>query len=188
MPDKNSEVFSDVGSNPITPIPVVDITNPTFQSERGKYFVGRTDDLTLIPGYNAWAAVMNPSGSDVNLFFNVFTLSNYTQNPYLAQIIFNATPPGSGTVSNHVSPGNTELSPLPIPRSQIQFAQGVTGFPQGGVGVLNRVISAFLTDKAEYDGRFIFPPSGSLVIFLTPLGTASVTANVAFGWWEKPCV
>ena len=188
MQDKDKQPQIDSSGNQITPIPVVDITNSTLQSIRGRYFVGRTDDLTLTPGYDAWAAIINPSDSNVNLWFNVFTLSNYTQNPYLAQIIFNSTPPGTGTVSSHVSPGNTALSPLPTPLSQILFAQGVAGFPQGEAGVLNRVISAFMTDKAEYDGRFIFPPGGSLVIFLTPLGTASVTANVAFGWWEEPCV
>jgi hypothetical protein len=49
------------------------------------------------------------------------------------------------------------------------------------------VVTAFETDKGEYDGSFIFPPGGSLAIFMSLLGTVPATANVAFGWWEEPC-
>ena len=105
----------------------------------------------------------------------------------MAQVSFNSIPPGTGIISNNVSPGDTALSPLPTPRVQIQFAQGITGSPQGGVNVFDRIIGGLTTEKAEFGGRFIFPPGGSFVMFLSPPRNESVTVKVAFAWWEDKC-
>ena len=60
-------------------------------------------------------------------------------------------------------PINLALCPLPSPRVKLQYA-------------------------TNEEGKFIFPPGGSFLIFLsnpeTP--TSSASGRVAFGWWEEP--
>ncbi len=165
---------------------VVDITNPTYQSLQGKYFTGQTGLLGDDPGFNSWAMLKNPENSGVNLFFDLLTLSNYSADPYVAYTYFNSIPSGTELVSVDVASGNTALSPLPIPKSQIKYSRRVSNSPEGGVIAFDRVVGGFFTEKSEFVGRFIFGPGGALIVYLIPLKPATALfSRVAFGWWEE---
>ncbi|HAG11184.1 MAG TPA: hypothetical protein DCK76_07365 [Desulfotomaculum sp.] len=62
-------------------------------------------------------------------FVNVYTVTNFSDTPFLAQIWFNTKPPGKGVVSDEVSPGNNTLTHLPVPEIKLQYVQSVRGFP-----------------------------------------------------------
>ena len=166
---------------------VVSIPNSLAKSVQGKYFAGQTESLTLSNTTNAWGALINPVDSGVNLFANVYTISNYSDSPFLAQIWFNATLPAASTPSTKVSPADTALVPAPFPEVSIQYGQGVSGVPDNGVNVFSRIVPPGATLASEEDGKFIFPPGGNWIIFLTSLDSVTTTfsAVVAFGWWEE---
>jgi hypothetical protein len=182
MPD-----FWDSFILPKKPLEVVNIPNPLSKSLQGKYFAGQTETLTFSNTTNAWGALINPIDSGVNLFANVYTITNFSDRPFLAQVWFNTNPPGTGTVSTKVSPANTALIPPPEPKVQIQFNENVSGVPVSGINVFDRIVPPGATLASEEDGKFIFPCGGNWVLFLTALGpvAASFSAIVAFGWWEE---
>lgn len=172
---------------PINPLEVVSIPNPLNKSLQGKYFAGQTELLTFSNTTNAWGALINPRNSGVDLFANVYTVTNLSENPFLVQIWFNPDPPGTGSVSSKVSPANTALVPPPVPKVQIQYNQNVSGIPLGGVNVFDRIVPPGSTLASEEDGKFIFPSGGKWVLFLTALSpvAASYSAIIAMGWWEE---
>lgn len=57
---------------------VVNIPNTLYKSLQGIYFIGQTPSLFISNTSNAWAALVNPMNSEKNLFFNVFTVSNFS--------------------------------------------------------------------------------------------------------------
>lgn len=48
-----------------------------------------------------------------------------------------------------------------------------------------RIVPTQSTLVSDEDGKFIFPPGGSFVIFLIPPNNEIIQAEVAFGWFEK---
>lgn len=181
MSDFLESIFS------LKPFEVVSIPNPLSKSLQGKYFAGQTESLTFSNTTNAWGALINPIGSGINLFANVYTITNLSDKPFLAQIWFNTNLPGTGTLSTKFSPANTALVPHPVPKVQVQLNQNVHGVPLGGVNVFDRIVPPGSTLASEEDGKFIFPPGGNWSLFLTAPGpeAASFSAIVAFGWWEE---
>ncbi|EYE88837.1 hypothetical protein Q428_05490 [Fervidicella metallireducens AeB] len=163
----------------------VNIPNSLYQSVEGRYFVGQTGFLNFGCCKNAWGALVNPSNSNVNIFVNVFTISNYSRLPFNAEIWLNSTLPDSGNSSNSVSPTNTTLNPAPCPRGKIVSAQIINGTPVNGVNVFNRIIPPETTIVSEEDGKFIIPPGGNFAIFLPSPAPENIIANIAFGWWEE---
>jgi len=128
---------------------------------------------------------MNPGKSDVNLFVNAFTITNHSDQPFEAEIWFNPIPPGKPMISRNVTPANTALSPLPKPKVKIAYADEVEGFPRKGVMAFRRIVSPQSTLASDEDGKFIFPPGGSFILFLVAPDYESIQAEVAFGWFEK---
>ena len=167
------------------PIKVVSIPNPLSKSIKGKYFVGQTEALVLGQDFNAWGGLINPPNSGVNLFINVYTVTNFSETPFLAQIWFNTTPPGIGVSSDKVSAGNTTISPLPMSKIKLQYVQSVSGFPNGGVNVLDRLVGPKGTLASEDEGKWIIPPGGNFIVFLVSPGVELIKALIAFGWWEE---
>ncbi|SDI08963.1 DUF6143 family protein [Desulfosporosinus hippei] len=182
MPDFIESIFL-----PKRPLEMVSIPNTLSKSLQGKYFIGQTESLTFSNTTNAWGALVNPNNSGVNLFANVYTISNFSDKPFLVQLWFNTDPPGIGAPSTKVSPANTALIPHPVPKVDVQFNQNVTGVPVGGINVFDRIVSPGATLVSEEDGKLIFPSGGNLVLFLTSPGSVPMTfsAIVAFGWWEE---
>lgn len=164
---------------------VVNIPNPLYQSLQGRYFVGQTETIRFGKEKNAWGGLITSSHSDVKLFVNAFTITNHSNQPFVAEIWFNPTLPGKPQISNKITPANTTLSPSPNPKVKIKFAELVKGVPNNGVNAFKRIVPPNSTLASDEDGKFIFSSGGSFVIFLVSPGNEIVDAEVAFGWFEK---
>lgn len=183
--------------NPYCPIPslyrpsldyTVSIPINLAKSLEGKYFVGYADNLSFGQGASAWARLYNPPNSGVNLFVTVWTVSDIAESTFRAQIWFNTIPPGTPQDSPLVTPANTALCPLPSPRIKLQYAVNVIGDPTGGIKAFVRRGQPETTLVDDEQGKFIFPPGGSFLIFLSNPETPELAAagRIAFGWWEEP--
>lgn len=176
---------------------VVSIPITLFESSQGEYFVGQSELLVFGQGNNAWAGLINPPNSGVNLHVNVFTITNLSEVPFTAHIWFNPTLPVkpycsgddciNAIVSNKVSNTNFTLHPLPKSKIELQFVQNFNGSFSGGVNVFNRIVPPETTLVEEEDGKFIFPPKKSFAILLESTGSQLLEARIAYGWWEKNC-
>lgn len=170
------------------PIPqVASMPYALYLSLQGKYFVGYADELEFGNGRNAWAGLINPNYSGVNLHVYVWTVTNIGESPIRAQIWFNSDLPGHPTVSELVTPANTALCPLPKPRIRLLKASNVIDEPEDGVKAFVRRALPEVTIADEEVGKFIFPPGGSFAIFLSNPETPheAGAGRVAFGWWEE---
>lgn len=167
------------------PNKVITIPNSVYESYRGRYFVGQSEFLIFGAGTNAWAALLNPIDSGINLFVNVFTMSNFSNESLAVEMWLNTMPPGSGTASTKISPTDTALFPLPEPKVQLEYAQNATGFPSQGINVYGRIAPPQNTIVGEEDGKFVIPPGGNYLVFLSSSGKDFVKAKITFGWWEE---
>ncbi len=166
----------------------VNVPISLMKSIEGKYFVGTAPNLRFGNATNAWARLYNPPNSGVNLFVNTWTVSDIFTTPYSVQIWFNSTPPGFIQFSESVTPSNLTIIPQPQSHIQLQYAISVSGLPSGGIKAYGRYGLAGTTINSEEEGKFIFPPGGSYLIFLSnpERPTLLATGNIAFGWWEEP--
>lgn len=158
-----------------------------YKSLEGLYFVGYADNLTFGKGTSAWAALYNPPDSGVLLYVNVWTIQDISEAPFRAQIWFNATPPGESIISSLVTPSNTAIYPPPRSRVKILQASAVRGSPTGGVKAFVRRGQPEMTMVSEEEGKFIFPPGGIFLVFISTPEKPEVEASgrIAFGWWEE---
>lgn len=158
------------------------------KSLEGKYFVGYADQLAFGNGTSAWAKLYNPSNSGVNLHVTVWTVSDISESPFRAQIWFNTVPPGTPRESVLVTPANMALCSLPRPKINLQYASNVMGDPKGGIKAFVRRGQPETTLVDDEQGKFIFPPCGSFLIFLSNPESPELAASgrIAFGWWEEP--
>ena len=171
--------------NPITQI--ASMPYSLYLSLQGKYFLGSTGKLSFGNDNNAWAGLLNPIDSRVNLHLYFWEVSNIGPSPVRARIYFNSSPPGQRTIVNTVFQGNTTLCPPPKPRIKLYQASDVADEPKGGVKVFVRRALPEVTVGDEEVGKFIFPPGGSFVIFLSNPETPDepASATVGFSWWEE---
>lgn len=181
--------------SPITP----SINKPSMEYEvsvpinlakslEGKYFVGYADNLIFGNDRSAWARLYNPVNSGVNLHVTVWTVTDISEGPFRAQIWFNTNPPGTPQESSLVTPSNLAICPPPYPRIRLQYASNVEGNPTGGIKAFVRRGQSETTLVDDEQGKFIFPPGGSFLIFLSNPETPEIEAagRIAFGWWEEP--
>jgi len=162
---------------------VVTIANSLDKSLKGTYFVGQTPTLTLNNNI-AYGALFNPPNSRVDLFVNVFTITNFSNIPLIGEIWINSTPPPPWNESALVTTTNTELSPTPI--SKVKLIYRMNSAPiTNGVNAFDRVIPGLTTIVAEEDGKYIVPSNKFFIISLTPTAPGPVNAAIAFGYWTK---
>lgn len=164
---------------------VVSIPVSLFESKQGKYFVGQTNALYICNGSNAWAGLVNPHDSGVNLYANVFTISNFSDDYLAVEIWLNTNFPENASVSHKVSPTNTALTPLPKNNVDILYIKCTDTLPQKGVNVYERIVPPNTTLVVEEDGKFIEPPGGNYVLVLKSSSCEPNKVIVAFGWWEE---
>lgn len=169
--------------NYVTSIPV-----ELSMSVQGRYFLGMAEDVSFGEATNGWARLYNPLDSGVNMFVNVWTVSDIISSPTRVQVWFNSTPPGIIQDSETVTSANTAIVPVPQPKVKLQYAIGVKGFPTGGVKAFGRSAPEGETINSEENGKYIFPPGGSFLVFLSNPSTPTKPARgrIAFGWWEEP--
>lgn len=167
-------------------IKAVEIPQELYQSLKGKYFVGYADNLNFGKGTSTWARLFNPPNSGVNLHVNVWTVSDVSESTFRAEFWFNATPSETPIDSEFVTPSNTAISPLPKPKIKLQYATNVLHDPIGGVKAFVRSAEPESTIVDVENGKFIFPPGGSFLVFLSNPETPDVVTSgrIAFGWWE----
>ena len=175
-----------IGNKPHTP-QVVSLPNPFAKSVEGKYFLGQTEILTLRDAKYSWGGLINPLDSGVKLFVNVFTVTNLSTEPLTARIYLNSNLSDGGRMATKVSPSNTSIQPIPQPATELRYKESTNLFPAGGVNVFNREVPPLSTVVGEEDGKYIFSPGGTFVLFLekTSSGLATAAARIAFGWWEE---
>lgn len=169
------------------PSQVATMPNSLYHSLQGQYFVGYADNLFFESDKNAWAALFNPGNSGVNLFVNVWTVTDLYEPPIRMQIWMNSKLPGDYTISRLVTPANTAINPLPRPRVKLLQASNVSGEPEGGIKAFVRRTLPGETVVSEEEGKFIIPPGGNFGIFLSnPEGIDKpASVRVAYGWWEE---
>lgn len=164
----------------------VDIPIELYKSLRGEYFIGYADDLTFGMNTSCWARLYNPPCSGVNLHVNVWTVTDISAAPFRAQFWFNAIPSGTPVVSNLVTPSNTAICPLSKPKVILEKASNVAEEPVGGVKAFVRRGEPGTTLVEAENGKLIFPPGGSFLVFLSLQdATVSASGRIAFGWWEE---
>lgn len=182
MSDINAVCIHEQPSKPLQQ--VVDITNPLYQSLQGKYFIGQTPTLLVGNGSNAWAALSNPPDSHKNLFFNVFTISNFSSNIISAELWLNTVLSKDLASSSLISPANTAFAPKPDHKVQLLYVQSTGETPSGGVNIFDRIVPPYTTLASEEDGKIIIPPAGNVLLFLKSSCHETINAIVAYGWWE----
>ncbi|WP_199229019.1 DUF6143 family protein [Sporanaerobacter acetigenes] len=158
------------------------------KSLEGKYFVGYADELLFGKGTSAWARLFNPLDSGVNLHVTVWTVSDVSESSFRAQIWFNTEPPGTPQESTLVTPANLAICPPPRPKIRLQYAINVSGNPIGGIKAFVRRGQPETTIVDDEQGKFIFSPGGSFLIFLSNPESPDIATSgrIAFGWWEEP--
>ena len=171
------------------PKEVIVLSDAVYHSYLGKYFLGQTDMITFGSSYNAWGALINPGGSNVNMFLNAYTISNFSNEPLTSEGWLSSVLPGEAKVSSFFAAGNQSISPLPIPKVKIQSASFVSKTPSGGTYTFVRRVEPDQTlTKHDFQGMYIIPPGSSFALFFLSPGKNHVQARVAFGWWEEKSV
>jgi hypothetical protein len=168
------------------PIKLVNITSPTLNSRLGKYFIGKTGLLNFGGGYNAWGGIVNPIDSGVNLYIDIFTITNFSTQNFISEIWLNANPPKRAVVSFDVTPTNQAVSPPPIPKAEMKYAGYSTEPMTKGVNIFDRIVTQNSTLVSDsHDGSIIIGPGGSFSILLRSPGFQYITGTLVFTWWEE---
>ncbi|WP_051033529.1 DUF6143 family protein [Acetivibrio cellulolyticus] len=168
------------------PKEVVVLSDAVYHSYLGEYFLGQTDIITFGDTNNGWGALVNPANSNVNMFLNAYTISNFASIPLTAEGWLSSMLPGNAKVSTYFAPGNQSIVPSPVPHVKIKNASMVSGTPTGGTYTFVRRVepNATLT-KHDFQGMYIIPPGSSFALFFLSPGKGQVHTRVAFGWWEE---
>lgn len=168
------------------PPEVIDITYSVQEAFSGKYFFGQTDLLTFGGGCNAWGGLINPVNSGVDMFWNVYTISNFSNHPFTTEAWLNSTPPGIGIVSKSVASSNQAIIPLPQPRVELHHANCIAQAPTDGIYSFLRRVEPYSTlIRHDFQGLIIIPPGGTAILFLRSPGPETFQSRIAFGWWEQ---
>lgn len=170
----------------IQPIEVVDITSPAMNSMLGRYFIGQTGVLSFGNKYTAWGGIVNPSGSGVNLYFDIFTITNFSNQNFLGEIWLNAKPPSKATISSTVTPSNQSISPPPRPKAVMLYADYSTEPITNGTNIFGRIVTPNSTLVSDsHKGSIIIGPEGSFSILLKSQSSQIIIGTIVLTWWEE---
>jgi len=168
------------------PKEVIVLPDAVYHSYLGEYFFGQTDMITFGSGYNAWGGLTNPMDSNVNMFLNAYTISNFSNQPLTAEGWLSSMLPGKVRVSTCLAAGNQSIVPPPMPKVKIHSACFVLKMPTGGTYTFVRRVEADQTlTKHDFQGMYIIPPGSSFVLYFLSPGMEQVQTRLAFGWWEE---
>lgn len=168
------------------PVEVVDITSPALNSKLGRYFIGQTGLLSFGNGNDAWGGIINPDYSRVNLYFDIFTITNFSPHSYNAEIWLNAKTPKTAAISSTVTPSNQAFIPPPRPKAIMKYASYVTESLAKGVNIFGRIVAPNSTLVSDsHKGSIIIAPGGSFSILLKSSGPQNITGTIVLTWWEE---
>lgn len=168
------------------PIEVVDITSPAMNSMLGRYFIGQTGMLNFGNKCNAWGGIINPNNSGVNLYFDIFTITNFSTQNFVSEIWMNAEPPKKSIISTTVTSSNQTILPPPSPKAVMVYADCTTESLTNGVNIFGRIVTSNSTLVSDsHKGSIIIGPGGSFSILLKSLGAQTLMATIVLTWWEE---
>ena len=112
-------------------------------------------------------------------------ITDVSNSSFRAQFWFNSIPSDTPIESEFVTPSNIAISPLPQPKIKLQYAINVLNEPTDGIKAFARRAEPETTLVDVENGKFIFPPGGSFLVFLSnPESPDVVTSGrIAFGLW-----
>ncbi|RSD29548.1 DUF6143 family protein [Mesobacillus subterraneus] len=168
------------------PIEVVNVTSPALNSKLGRYFIGKTELLQFGGGSYAWGGIENPIDSGVNLYIDIFTITNFSSQNFIGEIWLNARPPKNAVASFNVTPTNQAILPPPKPKAVMKNAGYSTEPMMKGVNIFDRIVpqnSTLVSDS--HNGSIIIGPGGSFSILLRPAGFQYITGAIVLTWWEE---
>lgn len=168
------------------PPEVVDITSPAMNSMLGRYFIGQTGELNFRNGYDAWGGLINPLHSGVNLYFDIFTITNFTTQSFTGEIWLNAQAPEGAITTSTVTSSNQAISPLPTPKVIMKYLDNITEPPSTGINIFGRIVAPDSTLVSDsHKGSIIIGPGGSFSILLKSSGQQHVNGTIVLTWWEE---
>lgn len=168
------------------PITVVNITSPGYNAQLGRYFIGQTGELNFGNGADAWGGVVNPIHSGVNLFFDIFTITNFSEEIFTSEIWLNAKTPKDAVVSSTVTPSNQAIIPPPEPRCILKYSEYLYEPLAQGINIFDRIVTPESTLVSDsHQGSIIIGPGDSFSILLKSPGTQIISGRIVLTWWEE---
>jgi hypothetical protein len=173
-------------SDEMCPQKAIVLKDSVYHSYLGKYYLGQTEIISYGGDLGAWGGLFNPPNSNVTMFLNAYTISNYSDQPITAEGWLSSKLTGRVKTSCHYAAGNQAIIPPSQPRVQIQSANFVSDRPEGGTYTFTRRVEAGITlTKHDFQGMYIIPPDSSFALFFLPPGDNQIKVKIAFGWWEE---
>jgi len=168
------------------PTEVVDITTPALNSMLGRYFIGQTELLNFGNHRDAWGGILNPTDSGVNLYFDIFTITNFSAQSFVGGIWLNARPPRNAKPSSTVTPSNQAIFPPPKPKAIMLNADNLSEQLLNGVNIIGRIVTPNSTLVSDsHKGSMIIPPGGTFSILLQSQDLQNVQGTIVLTWWEE---
>lgn len=165
---------------------VVNITSPALNSRLGRYFIAQTGLLNFGSEYNAWGGIINPVDSGVDLYIDIFTITNFSTQSFVGEIWLNANTPVNAVVSPNITPSNQGISPPPMPKAVMKYADYLTEPMNSGVNIFGRIVAPNSTLVSDsHNGSIIIGPGGSFSILLRPQASQYITGTIVLTWWEE---
>lgn len=155
-----------------------------------KYFVGTTEDLIFGKDERAYSSLFNPADSDVYLFLNVWSVTNFKarggagERPFYFELIFDVNNVEDFEVSDNITCTNL-IEPVAEPKAEIRYADELNiDIPDftGTIG-FSRQTRDYTTIVNLEDGKYIIPPNKGIGIVCSR--TDDGEARVAWGWYEE---
>jgi hypothetical protein len=151
-----------------------------FQSDLGRYFLGRTGILDIPPRHEVLAKLDNPINSTERVFVVAVTAtSNLGRRLFFAFDVATSIPILS---SNKVANAHRGLPEKPYARLDYVVSPKVP--LRRGFDVFERLLEADQTLVVEQEGRLILEP-GHNVAFFFPAVEEPDQLDIASGWWEE---
>lgn len=168
------------------PKEAVVLPDNVYHSYIGEYFFGQTKALQFDENHYAWGGLVNPAGSNVMMFLNAYTISNFSDQPITAEGWLSSSLEGKAETSTLFAAGNQAVFPPKLPRVTLQSASFVDNTPSGGTYTFTRRVEASQTlTKHDFQGMYIIPPGSSFILFFLPSVKDFVEVKIACGWWEE---
>lgn len=168
------------------PVEVVDITSPGWNARMGRYFIGQTGELHFGNGSIACGGITNPRYSGVNLYFDIFTITNYMDQSFEAEIWLNSVTPYNAVECTRIIPSNQSIIPPPKPKVSLWQSEYLRDGLQNGVDIFGRIVSPNSTLVSDsHQGSIIIGPGGTFSISLSSYEREIITATIVLTWWEE---
>ncbi len=168
------------------PEKVVDLTSSGWNSRLGRYYIGQTRKLYLSNQLKSWAGIINPYHSGINVYFDIFTITNFGEHSFNAEILLNAEIFYGNTELSSITPSNQSIIPAPKPKAYMVQTDCPGDTITGGINIFNRIVPPNETLVSDsHQGSIIIGPGRTFSILLSTLEREINTATIVLTWWEE---